>query len=375
MNDQNIEESNSNLSVFNESFDVEKLLKENNENDSSKEKELDSENQKIMKIQEKFLSRKRRILSEEEKKERIQRNINRYCKRNEEMLSLLERINNGETTHKNINRMMRLLAVDLSDTKKLINKKGLIYNQKKEIFNRLLNFTFAEYQYFWFKLTDGKFKKGKAQLIKTSNISKAKEILKELEEKRIKNINDINKNENNNEQNKDKENMNNNNDEENKKKNRTIKEIIQAATMRDLENEKMDQFFENDSDLSSDNSNSSSLGDSDDDDFNSNSKSSKDNMNNKEKDEKKEKERNEKKEKEEKEKEEKEKKEKERKEREEKEKEEKVKKERERKEKEEKERMERERKEKEERERKEKEEREKKMKKLMEDEDEIDIFN
>ena len=68
MNDQNIEESNSNLSVFNESFDVEKLLKENNENDSSKEKELDSENQKIMKIQEKFLSRKEEYYQRKKKK-------------------------------------------------------------------------------------------------------------------------------------------------------------------------------------------------------------------------------------------------------------------------------------------------------------------
>ena len=61
---------------------------------------------------------------------------------NNEMLELLEKINSNETTHKNINRMMRLLAADLSDTKKLINQKSLIYNQKKEIFNRLLNFTF-----------------------------------------------------------------------------------------------------------------------------------------------------------------------------------------------------------------------------------------
>ena len=57
--------------------------------------------------------------------------------------------------------MMRLLAIDLSDTKKLINKKALIVNQKREIFNRLLNFTYEDYQYFWYQLTDGKFKKGK----------------------------------------------------------------------------------------------------------------------------------------------------------------------------------------------------------------------
>ena len=42
------------------------------------------------------------------------------------MLELLAKINSNETTHKNINRMMRLLAADLSDTKKLINQKSLI---------------------------------------------------------------------------------------------------------------------------------------------------------------------------------------------------------------------------------------------------------
>jgi hypothetical protein len=97
------------------------------------------------------------------------------------MIQLLEKINNDETTHKNINRMMRLLAIDLSDTKKLINRRALIFNQKKEIFKRLLNLTFEEYQLFWYKLTDGKLKKGNAQHIKSSNISKAKEIIKSLE--------------------------------------------------------------------------------------------------------------------------------------------------------------------------------------------------
>ena len=200
MESNNHEESDSNMSVFNESFEVEELLKQNNENDSSKDKEQASENQKILKFEEKFLKKKRRVLTEEEKKERLQKNISRYCKRNEEMLVLFQKIDEGETTRKNINRMMRLLAIDLSETKKLINKRGLLYNQKKEIFNRLLNFTFEEYQYFWFKLTDGKCKKGKAQLIKSSNISKAKEILRELEEEKLKKEkekekeNDVNKN-------------------------------------------------------------------------------------------------------------------------------------------------------------------------------------
>ena len=361
MEDKSHEESDSNLSIFNESFTVEEVLKKN-QNESS--------DPKILKFQERFLKRKRRVLTEEEKKERIQKNIERYCKRNDEMLLLLEKINAGETTHKNINRMMRLLAIDLSDTKKLINKKALIVNQKREIFNRLLNFTYEDYQYFWYQLTDGKFKKGKAQLIKSSNISKAKEILKQIEEKN-KNANNISNNKNENDINNNVDNNNNGdnnnddnnekNEEKNKKKdNRTVKEIIQAATLRDIENERMDkEFFEN-SDISSDNSLSSSLEDSEDDDeINSNSKySNKDS--NKEKEDKELKAQKEKEEKEKKEKEEKLRKEKE---------------EREKAEKEKKEKEEREKKEKEEREKKEREEREKKMKILMEDEDEIDIFN
>ena len=333
---KNIEERDSNHSFFNESFSVEEVLKKN-QNESS--------DPKILRFAERFLKKKRRVLTEEEKKERIQKNIDRYCKRNEEMLSLLEKIDSGETTHKNINRTMRLLPIDLSDTRKLINKKALIYNQKREIFNRLLEFTYEDYQYFWYQLTDGKFKKGKAQLIKSSNISKAKEILRQIEEKNKNNINN-NQNENNINNNVDNNNADNNNsnnvdkkneEENNKKKDtRTVKEIIQAATLRDIENERMDkEFFEN-SDISSEDSLSSSLEDSEDDDeINSNSKSSNKDSN--------------------KEKEDKELKAK--------------------KEKEEKEKKEKEEKEKAEREKKEKEERERKLKMLMEDEDEIDIFN
>ena len=178
----NNEESSSHMSIFNESFNIDENPNSNENNNNNNE--IISQNQNLLKFEEKFLGKKRKKLTEEEKKERIQKNINKYCQRNNEMLELLEKINSNETTHKNINRMMRLLAADLSDTKKLINQKSLIYNQKKEIFNRLLNFTFEEYQYFWFKLTEGKLKKGNAQLIKSSNISKAKEILKDLEEKK-----------------------------------------------------------------------------------------------------------------------------------------------------------------------------------------------
>ena len=255
--DNNEKSSSSHRSVFNESINIDKNENPNKDNNAIDNKN-NSENQKILKFFERFLGKKRKILTEEEKKERIQKNKKRYCQRNNEMLVLLEKINSNETTHKNIKRVMRLLSADLYDTKKLINQKSLISNQKNEIFKRLLNFTYKEYQYFWYRLTDGKIKKGNAQIIKSSNISKAKQILKEIEENKKKKMDDMK--ENNNIDN------NNNNKEENNKKERTIKEIIQAADLRDFENEILDNFFrEDDSVISSDNSLSSSLSDSDDD--------------------------------------------------------------------------------------------------------------
>ena len=342
MEEKSSNDSSSHMSIFDESINEEENIK--NENENNKKEVVEKEEEKILKFQEKFLGKKRKELTEEEKKERIQKNIDRYCHRNNEMLELLAKINSNETTHKNINRMMRLLAADLSDTKKLINQKSLIYNQKKEIFKRLLNFTFEEYQYFWYQLTDGKLKKGNAQLIKSSNISKAKEIIKSLEEK--KNVDEMNKND---EEEKKKENSIN----INSKNNKTIKEIIQAADLRDIETEKFnEEILGTDNDISSDDSLSSSSSDFDED-IDNNSK----NIDNKNK-EKEDKERKEKEEKERKEKEEKEKKEKEEKKRKEKE-------EKERKEKEEKERKEKE----------EKENKEKVLKQTMEEKDEIDIFN
>ena len=340
MEENSSNDSSSHMSIFDESINEEE--NGNNENENNKKEVVEKEEEKILKFQEKFLAKKRKALSEEEKKERIEKTISRYCKRNDEMIQLLEKINNDETTHKNINRMMRLLAIDLSDTKKLINRRALIFNQKKEIFQRLLNLTFEEYQLFWYKLTDGKLKKGNAQHIKSSNISKAKEIIKSLEEK--KNENEINKND---EEEKKKENS------INSKNKKTIKEIIQAADLRDIETEKFnEEILGTDNDISSDDSLSSSSSDFDED-IDNNSK----NIDNKNK-EKEDKERKEKEEKERKEKEEKERKEKEEKERKEKE-------EKERKDKEEKERKEKE----------EKENKEKVLKQTMEEKDEIDIFN
>jgi hypothetical protein len=146
-------------------------------------------------------------------------------------------------TPNNINHLVSLLVKDLSETTKITNRKALISNKKKEIFQRLLNLTFEEYQLFWYKLTDGKLKKGNAQHIKSNNISKAKEILKSLEEK--KNENEINKND---EEEKDLINLNS-------KKNKTIKELIQAAEFRDKEIEKInEEILGTDNDISSDES-------------------------------------------------------------------------------------------------------------------------
>ena len=150
MEEKSKEESSSDgMSIFNESFHYEESENEKNDNiPPIQENNNPSEKEKILKFQEKFLGKKRKVLTEEEKKERQKKIIDRYCNRNDEMLKLLEKINSNEITHKNINRMMRLLAIDLSDTKKLINKRSLLHNQKKEIFDKLLDFTYEEYQFF-----------------------------------------------------------------------------------------------------------------------------------------------------------------------------------------------------------------------------------
>ena len=212
--------------------------------------------------------------------------------------------------------MMRLLAIDLSDTKKLTNKKALISQRKKEMFKKLFELTFTEYQEFWFKLTDGVYKKGNAQLIKSGNIAKAKVIYESIIEKR-------------------KENKNINSDNI-----KTIRDLINNKTLRENESDKLDDVLLGyDSEISSDeDSLDSSLDESsDNDDINSNDIINKLN-----------------------------------KEKEQKEKEKKEKEEKEKKEKEEKQRKEKEEKEKKEKEEKEKEE---KLKKFMNKEDEIDIFN
>jgi len=326
MKEKSNNDSSSHMSIFDdESINDEKNVNNENENKNNLVDEKEDEN--ILKFHEQFLGKKRKPLTEEEKKQRIEKRKNRYYKANDEILQLFEKIDNDEITPNNINHLMSLLAKDLSDTKKISNRKALIFNKKKEIFERLLNLTFEEYQLFWYKLTDGKLKKGNAQHIKSSNIPKAKEILNSLEEK--KNENEINKN---NEEEKNLININS-------KNNKTIKELIQAADLRDNEIEKLnEEILGADDDISSDESLSSSSSDLDEDNDNDNSSSIIDNKNiDIKNEEKEEKERKENEDKKRKEKEEKEKKEKEKE--------------------------------------KEKENKEKILKKIMEEKDEIDIFN
>ena len=150
------------------------------------------------------------------------------------MLELIGKVNKGEATNRNIKEMMRLLAIDLSDTKKLINKKALISRKKEELFEKLFELTFLEYQRFWALLTNGKYKKGNAQLINSGNIGKAKTILKEILENRKK------------KENKDNENNDKNN-------NRTVREIIDHRKNLESANEDLDDvFLRYDPDISSD---------------------------------------------------------------------------------------------------------------------------
>ena len=197
---------------------------------SEKKEEEKEEKENINKINNIFLENKRkRELTYEQKEERIKRNIERYCKRNDRMLELLQQINNKDTSRKNINEMMRLLAIDLSDTKKLTNSKALISQRKKEMFNKLFELTFREYQLFWFQLTEGKYKKGNAQLINSSNISNARAIYnkimedREKERKQGKEINE-----------------------------KTVKDIINDRNNKDIESEKIAKLILYDSEISSD---------------------------------------------------------------------------------------------------------------------------
>ena len=219
------DDSSSHESIFFDSVsnkkEEEKLDEENNNENNN-----NNNNDNILNML--LNKKKKRELTQEQKEERIKRNIERYCTRNDKMLELLEKINNNEITRKNINEMMRLLAIDLSDTKKLTNKKALISQKKNEMFNKLFDLTFEEYQFFWFQLTQGKYKKGNAQLINSGNMRNAKLIYDGIIEKRK-----------------------NNNKE--KKKEKTVREIIDIRNNMDIEDEKFDEvFLRYDPDISSD---------------------------------------------------------------------------------------------------------------------------
>ena len=216
-------------SIFDGSLSNKKEEEKVDEENHNENKNNNNDNNNILNML--LNKKKKRELTKEQKEERIKRNIERYCARNDKMLELLDKINNNEITRKNIDDMMRLLAIDLSDTKKLANKKALISQKKNEMFNKLFDLTFEEYQYFWFTLTQGKYKKGNAQLINSSNMRNAKLIYDGIIEKR-KTDNKVNKD---------------------KEKEETVREIIARRKNMDIEDEKLDEvFLMYDPDISSD---------------------------------------------------------------------------------------------------------------------------
>ena len=235
----------SHMSIFDESINDEENVNNENENKNKNNIVIEIKEEKILKFNEQFLAKKRKSLSEEEKKERIEKRKNSYCKLNDEIILLFEKINNDEITTKNIIQMWNLLVKDLSDTKKITNWEALFFNKKKKIIYRLFNLTRENGQEFWYKLTDGRTKNGYAQDINSNNISKANKILKLLEEKKNEKIN-----KNDGEEKKKEDILN-----INSKKNKTIKELIQAAELRDKEIEKInEEILGIDNDISSDES-------------------------------------------------------------------------------------------------------------------------
>ena len=215
-NEEKEDESSSHESIFYEESSIEKQKIQKKEKNNTT-------------ILNQILWGKKKDLSKEQKEERIKRTIDRYCKRNDRILELFEIIYNGEITNKNINEMTRLIALDLYDTKKISNKKALISQKKNDIFDRLLDLTFEEYQLFWFKLTKGKYKKGKAELINSGNMRNAKFIYDKIIDERSHNENG------------------------NKKKEKSVREIINIRNNMEIEQEKLDDVFLGyDPDISSD---------------------------------------------------------------------------------------------------------------------------
>ena len=128
MEERNNNDSRSHMSIFDESINNEENISNENKNNIV----IEIEEEKKLEPHEQLLSKKRKSLSEEEKKERIEKRKNSYYKLNDEIIQLLGKIEKDEISPKNIIRMGNLLAKDLSDTKNIPNREGLIYNQKKK---------------------------------------------------------------------------------------------------------------------------------------------------------------------------------------------------------------------------------------------------
>ena len=233
INDDKKEEENE----FFEDLSSDEKIFEEEPLEKKEEKEKESENEKNNLLLEK---KKKRELTEEEKKEeeekRIQNYIHIYCQRNNEIIQLLKNIDNSEITKKNIKRLMLLLSQDLRDTKKITNINNLISHKKEIFFNKLYDLTYKEYQLFWLKITQYKYKYGKAQDINSGNISQANSLYNQIIQKK-----------------KDKEKDNNN------KKEKTIREIIEDRNKREIEIEELDKIFSEE--ISSDEDNLDSDGD------------------------------------------------------------------------------------------------------------------
>ena len=168
-----------------------------------------------------LLEKKRKLdLTKEEKEERkkliIEKRIQKYRERNDAILGLIDNIKSKDKiAKKDINKLMRLLAIDLCDTKKL-NKGKLISQKKREIFAKLKNLTYVEYQSFWFRLIN-KITKGNAHDINSGNIRIANQIYNEIIEER--------------------------DGQNNGKNEKTVKEIIQNKEEREKEIEELDEII------------------------------------------------------------------------------------------------------------------------------------
>lgn len=165
-----------------------------------------------------LLEKKRKLdLTKEEKEERkkliIEKRIQKYRERNDAILGLIDNIKSKDKiAKKDINKLMRLLAIDLCDTKKL-NMGKLISQKKREIFTKLKNLSYVKYQSFWFRLTN-KITKGNAHDINSGNIRIANQIYNEIIEER--------------------------DGQNNGKNEKTVKEIIQNKEEREKEIEELD---------------------------------------------------------------------------------------------------------------------------------------